>query len=356
VHLFHEAALAIAISVNLGVELVHETGLLVLTLVDRPTGVGVVSISPGAVLPESVGHTILDSVSAVVLSKVVVLAAVVVARSEASTLTARAGRTAAARLMVAKTSGIVTVTGSAFVVAVTRLTTNQVVVVVSRSLANSTKATSCASTNVLRNTLEGVVSLFAAGQSSTLVLKLIHGHGRKGCGAVVCSLVVVNLVNRNGGVNNVRLDSLLLDDRLDGLVDVVVDVLTTNGSSGTLAVCGTIYPALILEASLLLDQVPLNGVVVAVVELAVLNSAELGCVLLGKDFAVLNGLNGAVVVVLVNLLVDRSLNLLVHMGLDDLVLNSRGDGLVDSGVVVSRLGHEVSDSCLSLVHCEAFCC
>tara|TARA_R110002003_G_scaffold198_17_gene15533 strand:- start:1764 stop:1889 length:126 start_codon:yes stop_codon:yes gene_type:complete len=38
---------------------------------------------------------------------------------------------------------------------------------------------------------------------------------------MVGSSVVVNLVNGNGGVNNVRLNDLLLDDRLDSLVDVL---------------------------------------------------------------------------------------------------------------------------------------
>jgi hypothetical protein len=38
---------------------------------------------------------------------------------------------------------------------------------------------------------------------------------------MVGSSVVVNLVNGNGSVNNVRLNDLLLDDRLDSLVDVL---------------------------------------------------------------------------------------------------------------------------------------
>lgn len=136
-----------------------------------------------------------------------------------------------------------------------------------------------------------------------------------------------------------------------GLTDVV-DVLTANGSSSGLAVCSRIYAALILEASLLLNEVPLGGVVVAVVKLAVLNCTKLGGVLLRENLAVLNGLNCAVVVVLVNLLVNGGLHLLVYVRLDDLVLNSRGNSLVNSGVVVSRLGHELGDSCLSLVHCD----
>jgi hypothetical protein len=184
------------------------------------------------------------------------------------------------------------------------------------------------------------------------VLELIHGHSGESCGAVVGSLVVVNLVNGNSGVNNVGLDGLLLDYGLDSLVDVVVNVLTANGSSSALAMSGSINAALILEAGLLLNEVPLCVVMITVVKLAVLNSTELGSVLLRENLAVLDRLDSAVVVVLVNLLVNSGLNLLVKVRLDNLVLNSRGNSLVNSGVVVSRLRHEVSDSCLGLVHCE----
>ena len=69
----------------------------------------------------------------------------------------------------------------------------------------------------------------------------------------------------------------------------------------------------------------------------------------------MDGLNGTVVVVLVYLLVDRGLNFLVCVRLNDLVLDSRSNSLVDGCVVVSRLGHEVSDSCLSLIHGDVVC-
>jgi len=169
---------------------------------------------------------------------------------------------------------------------------------------------------------------------------------------VVGSLVVVNLMDRNGGVDNIRLNSLLLDDRLDGLMDVVVDVLATDGGSLALAVGVSIHNALVLELGLLLNKVALGSVMVAVVKLAVLDGAELSSVLFRKDLTILDGLNGTVVMVLVYLLIDRGLNLLMRVGLDDLMLDSRSNSLVDGCVVVSRLGHEVSDSCLGLIHCD----
>ena len=375
IHLFHEAALTIAVRVDLGVELIHQTGLLVLAR-DGVTGVGVVSISPRAVLSEGVGQTVLGGVSAVVAGEVVVLLAVVTSGASSSssrtgtytsltvTSQTRANRAAAVgvcasetgtgsvQLTLVKAGSIVAVAGSVIVITVAGSAGDVVVVMVTRALTDGTEATSCTSADVLGNTLEGIVALLATGKSSTLRLELLHGHGRKSSGAVVSGLVVVNLVDRNGGVNNVGLNGLLLENRLDGLVDVVVDVLTADSSSGALAVCGGIYTTLILEASLLVDKVPLSSVVVTVVELAVLNGTKLSSVLLGENLTVLDGLDCAVVVVLVNLLVNSGLNLLMNVRLDNLVLNSRSNSLVDSGVVVSRLGHEVGDSCLSLVHCE----
>ena len=163
---------------------------------------------------------------------------------------------------------------------------------------------------------------------------------------------MVHLVDRNGGVDNVRLDSLLLDDGLNGLMDVVVDVLATDGSSLALAVGVSIYNALILELSLLLNKVALGSVVVAVIKLAVLDSAEFSSVLFRENLTILDRLNGAVVVVLVYLLVDRGLHLLMGVRLNDLMLDSRSNSLVDSCVVVPRLGHEISDCCLGLIHCD----
>jgi hypothetical protein len=374
-HLFHETALAITVGVNLRVKLVHQARLLVLAR-DGVTGVGVVGISPGSILSEGVRQTVLGGVSAVVAGEVVVLLAVVTSGasgsgSGASTKTsltvaseARAGRAAAVgvcaceagtgsvQLTLIETRGVVAVTGSVIVVTVAGSTGDVVVVAVTGAIADGTETTSCASTDVLGDSLEGIVTLLATSKSSAFGLELFHRHSRKSCGAVVGSLVVVNLVDGNGGMDNIRLDGLLLDDRLDGLVDVVVNVLTANGSSGALAVCGGIYATLILEASLLVNKVPLGSVVVTVVKLAVLNGTKLSSVLLGEDLAVLDGLDCAVVVVLVNLLVNSGLNLLVNVRLDNLVLDSRSNSLMDSCVVVSGLGHEVGNSSLSLIHCE----
>jgi hypothetical protein len=130
----------------------------------------------------------------------------------------------------------------------------------------------------------------------------------------------------------------------------VVNVLATNRGCDALAACGSLDAPLVPELSLLLDQVPLGRVVVTVVKLAVLDGTELSCVLLGKDLAVLDRLDSAVVVVLVNLLVYRSVDLLMHVGLNGLMGDSGGNSLVDCSVVVTRLAGEVGKSRLDLVH------
>lgn len=111
----------------------------------------------------------------------------------------------------------------------------------------------------------------------------------------------------------------------------------------------------VLELSTLGLEAGLHVVIVAVVDLLVLNSGDVVGVLLWENLAVLDRLDRGVVVVLVHLTVDGSLGLLVLGAGDVLLLDSWGNRLVDGGVVVSRLGHEGVDSLLSLVHCEVGC-
>lgn len=238
------------------------------------------------------------------------------------------------------------------------------------SITDVTETAGGTTTDILGYTLKFVVALLAAAKDTTLILELIHGHGRESSGLMVGSSVVVNLVDGNSGVDNVGLDNLLVDDRLDGLVDVlkedinddhstlsndktyVVDMLAANGGRYALALCGALNAPLVPELSLLLHKVALGGIMVTVVKFAVLNGTELGGVCLGKNFAVLDGLDCAVVVILVNLFVYSSVDLLMLVRLDGLVDHSRGNSLMDSGVVVTRLVSEVSESCLDLVHVD----
>jgi hypothetical protein len=133
-------------------------------------------------------------------------------------------------------------------------------------------------------------------------------------------------------------------------VAYVVHVFTSDRRCHTLALGSSLYAPLILELCLLLDKIPLGGVVVAVVELTVLDSTKLSLMLFGKNFTVDDGLNSAVVVVLVNLLVYGSVDFLVYMRLDGLVCDSRSNSLMDCGVMVARTVGEVGKSCLDFVH------
>jgi len=129
-----------------------------------------------------------------------------------------------------------------------------------------------------------------------------------------------------------------LDNGLDGLVNVVVDVLASNHRCNSVCVSGFGDDTLILELSSLASETSLDLSSVTVLESAVLDSDEVVSVLLGKNLTIGDGLDGSVVVILVNLLVNGGGDLLVLGRSDGLVENSRCDALMNSGVVVTSLG------------------
>ena len=59
-------------------------------------------------------------------------------------------------------------------------------------------------------TLEPVVALFAAGEDSTLLLEFGHRDGRKGGSQVVFGCLVVNLMDLDDLVNDVRFDHVYI--------------------------------------------------------------------------------------------------------------------------------------------------
>jgi hypothetical protein len=109
-------------------------------------------------------------------------------------------------------------------------------IVISQRGSTLGASTSESSTNSLWLAAESIRALLAAGEGTSLALELIHGDGRESGSSVVLSLVLVNLMDWDGGVDDRWLDSLLLDDWLDRLVDVVVDVLACNVGTG----CGVL--------------------------------------------------------------------------------------------------------------------
>lgn len=130
----------------------------------------------------------------------------------------------------------------------------------------------------------------------------------------------------------------LLNDRLDGLVDVVMDVLAGDDGSGRAGLGYLALNAPVDELSGLTLEAGSDVLGAAVLEVPVLDSSELVLVLLRQDLTVEHGLHGGVVVVLVDLLVDGGLDLLVEVLVDGLVGDGGSDLLVDGGVVVAGLG------------------
>lgn len=163
--LVHHSLLTVIVSILLRVQLVHETGLLV----------------SGTILVATRNRS--SAVSATSLSAL-------------SLDDVRAGRVVVSvHAAVVTTSGVMTASGMSSLGAA---------VVV----------------NALGAALELARALAVALQHTALPLELVDAHGRQGGGAVVLGGVVVRFVHRDGGVDYFRLDHFLLDDRLDGFVDM----------------------------------------------------------------------------------------------------------------------------------------
>jgi hypothetical protein len=206
----------------------------------------------------------------------------------------------------------------------------------------------------LGTAVEVVTALLATAQSATLSLELVNADGRESGGAVVLGSLVVNLVDGHGGVHNLGLDHLLVENGLNLLVDVVVNMLALNTSSLDLSHLGLGNVALITELATLSLETLAGVVVVAVVEFPGLGTGNAVLVLLGKDLLVEDGLDSAVEVVLVHLLVDNGLLLLNTLGLDGLLGHSRANVLMDGGVMLASHALNVVNSLSCLLHCE--CC
>jgi hypothetical protein len=118
----------------------------------------------------------------------------------------------------------------------------------------------------------------------------------------------------------------------DSLVDVMMDMLASDGRLNALGHLGCTLDASALELTSLLLKTSLDGSRVTVVVLTGFHRSHVVLVLFRKDFTVLNRLDGGVVVVLVNLAVNGFLHILVTR-LYDLLLDDSGSNLlVHSGV------------------------
>lgn len=154
----------------------------------------------------------------------------------------------------------------------------------------------------LRAALKLVNMLLGTAQLTTLPLKLVHGDSRQRRSRVVAGGVMVHLVDRHRGVDDFGLNHLLLDHRLDSLVHMMVEMLALYNRGAALRVGGVGHDTLIMQLLSFDSQSLLGFLLIAVIELAVLSSEHSVLVLLGQDLGVLDGLDGAVVMVLVDFL------------------------------------------------------
>lgn len=181
-------------------------------------------------------------------------------------------------------------------------------------------------------------------------------------------------MNWNGSVDDRWLNSLLLNDRLNALVNVVMNVFTSNSSTMGGSVFSLSYISGVLELSLLGSETFLNVSIISMLDVAVFNSSKLVRVLLRENLTIMDRLNRGVEVILVDLSVDSGCCFLVTGLGYVLVLDSWVDSLwiirifsrgkqtgkhsylVDCSIILSILGKKISNSCLGTVHDELIGC
>lgn len=191
----------------------------------------------------------------------------------------------------------------------------------------------------------------AAGERPTSLCELgerLHWQHRR---AMVLGSAVVSLVNGHGGVDDLRLYGLLVDDWLHGFVDVMVDMLPGGDGESCLSVLSLVYCGGVLEFSGLSLQTFLRLALVVVVELAVFNGDHVMGMLLGQYLLMLQGLHGCVVVVLVDFTVNSLCDILMTSGLDSLGGDGRVDDLLDVGLVAMS-ACEIADGGFGRLHCD----
>lgn len=200
--------------------------------------------------------------------------------------------------------------------------------------------------------LESIDTLLTSTKAAPLRAELIHADSRKSRGGVMLGLVVVNLMDGDGSVDDRWLDGLLLNDGLDGLVDVMMDMLASDSRSLLLDHLLACLYSLVMELTSLLLETSADSGVIAMIDLAGLSGSDSVGVLLGKNFTVFDGLDRCVVVVLVDLLVDGCLVFLDPGLVHGLLHYGGSDFLMDGCVLVTRFVQHIADGCLSFIHCE----
>lgn len=131
---------------------------------------------------------------------------------------------------------------------------------------------------------------------------------------------------------------------------MVVDMLASNDWLSSSLVLTLDTSGGVLEACLLSSELLLHLVGIVVLEVAVLDTNKVVVVLLWENLCVLDGLDGSMVVILVNLLVDGSGDAVFLLTSHGLVDDCRVDFLVHSSVMLAILVDEALHCVLCGVH------
>ena len=119
------------------------------------------------------------------------------------------------------------------------------------------------------------------------------------------------------------------------LMDVVMDVLRCSHRHNFACALALDPLDLVTELGLLGIETKLDLVVVLVFEGALLQRENVAFVVLVKSLRISNWLDGGMEVIDVAFAVDHGDDFLLLIPRDDLVVNSRSDGLVNAGVVMA---------------------
>ena len=133
-------------------------------------------------------------------------------------------------------------------------------------------------------------------------------------------LLMMDLVDGNGGVNDRGLNDFFLKDGLNGFVDcpsrsserdprqrrtgertVMMNMLAGHRRRGGLRVDGRGLRASIAELATFLLETTTDGSVIAMINVSLLDGGDMVLVLFGKHLTILDGLDGGVIMILMHL-------------------------------------------------------
>jgi len=188
-------------------------------------------------------------------------------------------------------------------------------------------------------------------EGTSLLHELVHGQGWLDSGLVHNWLLVDDLVDGDGGVDDLLLENLSLDDWLDGLVDVVVgDILSDGSDGGSLLLCWE--DGLCVLVGVLLCGEGLLGTFTHLVGLfTVLDGEDVVLVDLWVHDSVGDRLDSLLVVVHMVLSVLNNLSLLSNVLLEGLLDDGWSDSLVGLRGTDSVLSENLSCGSWDVVRC-----